>query len=137
MKRVTQRESGSRRVECVPEGESLTEQGHAASSDINTIMHRAERTGQVQVTAASAMYGDFTAVGDYQSALEAVRMAQAAFMSLDPAIRERFDNDPAKLLSFLDNEANRSEAERLGLIESVRRSPPAVGTEVPAGGGAQ
>jgi len=132
MKRVTQRENGTRRVECVPEGESLTEQGHAASADINTIMHRAERTGQVQVTAASAMYGDFTAVGDYQSALEAVRMAQAAFMSLDPAIRERFGNDPGRLLAFLSDESNRPEAEKLGLVESRDAQPPAVGDVVPA-----
>lgn len=130
MKRVTQRENGSRKVEFVPEGESLTEQAHAAGADINAIMRRAERTGEVLVTDARPMYGDFSSVGDYQSALEAVRTAQAAFMSLDPAVRERFANDPGRLLEFLSDEGNRAEAEKLGLVEVTKVELPPVGAEV-------
>lgn len=130
MKKVTQRENGSRKVELVCEGESLTEQAHAAAADINAIMRRAERTGEVLVTDARPMYGDFSAVGDYQSALEAVRTAQAAFMTLDPHIRERFNNDAGRLLEFLSDEANRPEAERLGLVPSSAPKLPAVGEVV-------
>lgn len=132
MKRVSERADGSRRVEHLCEGESLTEQAHGATADINAIMRRAERTGEVPVRDATPVYGDFTAVGDYHSALEAVRNAQTAFMSLAPEIRERFGNDPGRLLMFLSDESNRPEAEKLGLVETGEPRLPAVGEVVPA-----
>lgn len=61
-------------------------------------------------------YGDFTGVSDYKSALDAIMRADESFMSLPPAVRERFANDPAALVDFCSDPANRSEAMELGLI---------------------
>jgi len=55
-------------------------------------------------------------VPDYQSALDLVNQAESMFMSLPAKIRERFANNPAKMVKFLQDEKNRDEAERLGLI---------------------
>ena len=45
--------------------------------------------------------------------------AQDEFEALPAQIRARFDNDPAKLIEFLENSENRPEAEELGLVEKV------------------
>ena len=38
-------------------------------------------------------------------------------MALPAHLRARFENDPAQLIDFLGDENNRSEAEKLGLLE--------------------
>jgi phage internal scaffolding protein len=45
--------------------------------------------------------------------------AQDEFEALPAQIRARFDNDPANLIEFLENENNRPEAEELGLVEKA------------------
>jgi phage internal scaffolding protein len=78
-------------------------------------------------------YGDFTGVSDYKSALDAIMAADASFMTLPPAVRERFANDPAALVDFCSDPANRSEAIELGLVPPPRKeegfTPPEVVVE--------
>lgn len=97
-------------------GESLTQQQFKEECDINKILERALRTGVLPVV-PGAIYGDFTDVASYQDAHDALIRANEAFMSLPARIRDRFDNDPARLLEFLSDEANREEAVKLGLVE--------------------
>lgn len=116
---IVDRESGSRRVmqSCV--GESRTEQHHANEVNINQIVARYTRTGVMPSRGGVPSYGDFAGVSDYHSAVEAVRAADAQFMLLDPHIRERFANDPGRLLEFLADPRNREEAVRLGLVAAA------------------
>lgn len=108
------------------EDENCTEQNHAADCDINLIIERSKRTGFLgdpfAVPSNPAQYGDFTNVGDYQTAMNHIVAAQNAFDSLPAKIRKEFDNDPAKLLEFVGKEENYDEAVRLGIIS--RRSDP-------------
>ena len=78
-------------------------------------------------------YGDFSDVVDYHSALNAVIAAEDGFMALPANIRTRFDNDPSKLIDFIENPANRSEAESLGLV--TKSEPVPVGLLDPTGTG--
>jgi len=87
----------------------------------------------LSTTPLTPRYGDFTDVVDYQSALNAVIAAEDEFMALPAIIRTRFDNDPAKLIDFLGNDANRSEAESLGLVNKTEPVP--VGLLDPTGTG--
>lgn len=112
---ITERNKG-RRVAIKTEGGTKTEKGHAGSTNINQIMARYRRTGLVPQKTNLA-YGDFTGSDDYRDCLDRIIQAENAFNSLPSQIRKRFDNDPAKLISFLANEDNREEAQRLGLIE--------------------
>ncbi|QXP07961.1 MAG: internal scaffolding protein [Arizlama microvirus] len=68
-------------------------------------------------------YGDFTDVVDYHTALNAVIAAEDAFMALPAKIRTRFENDPSKLIDFMQNPANREEAESLGLVNKTEPVP--------------
>jgi len=84
--------------------------------DINTIMTRFGQTGLLPENPLPPRYGDFSEIGDYHSALNAVRVAETEFDALPAGIRARFDNDPANLIGFLDDINNREEAISLGLI---------------------
>lgn len=96
---------------------SLAQQQFRDECDINTILKRFNITGELPNAPLSPRYGDFTGIGDYKTALDRVMAAEDEFASLPAPLRARFNNDPAQLIEFLDNEENRSEAEKLGLVE--------------------
>ena len=101
------------------EDASLAQQHFKEECDINTILQKFNITGILPEAPLSPRYGDFTGIGDYHDALNRVIAAQEEFEALPAQIRARFDNNPEKLIEFLDNSDNRSEAEQLGLIEKA------------------
>jgi len=98
---------------------SLAQQHFKEECDINTILERFNITGMLPQSPLSPRYGDFSGIGDYHTALNRVIAAQDEFDGLPAQIRARFDNDPAKLIEFLNDEVNRPEAEKLGIIEKA------------------
>jgi len=101
-------------LEC--KGKSLAKQSFKDECDINTIVRMFGVTGKVPVTALEPSYGDFSGVSDYHSALNKINSTKDDFMALPSKIRARFSHDPYELVNFLLDEANRSEAIELGLI---------------------
>lgn len=100
--------------------------------DINNILSRYERTGQLtHISASMPQYGDFSMVTDYQTAVQQVDEAREEFMSLPAKIRSEFDNDPHKLIEFLDNPENDQAAIDLGLKEGEKTPDPPVVVETP------
>ena len=99
------------------EDASLTQQHFKDETDINNILRQFNITGLLPEQTLSPRYGDFTGIGDYHGALNAVIAAEDGFMALPANLRARFGNDPAQLIDFLNDENNRSEAEKLGLLE--------------------
>ena len=97
-------------------------QSAAEEADINTIVKRFGLTGKLPDVLNLPQYGDFTGVTDYQSALNLVMAADSAFMKLPADLRSRFHNNPAAMLDFVSNEANREEAQKLGLLKPVEAS---------------
>ena len=98
---------------------TLAQQHYKEECDINTILQKFSITGILPEAPLSPRYGDFSGISDYHTALNRVIAAQDEFEALPAQIRARFDNDPAKLIEFLDDEANRPQAEELGLVEKV------------------
>ncbi|NBN98545.1 MAG: hypothetical protein EBV19_04795, partial [Flavobacteriia bacterium] len=98
---------------------SLAQQHFKDECDINTILQRFNITGMLPESPLSPRYGDFTGINDYHTALNRVMAAQDEFELLPAQIRARFDNDPSKLIEFLEDETNRPEAEELGLVEKA------------------
>ena len=96
--------------------EGRTQQQFAQECDINEIVRRFGITGELPFDQRMPVSGDFTGVTDFQSAMEAVTRAQAAFNDLPANVRARFRNDPAEMLAFLEVPENREEAVRLGLV---------------------
>lgn len=94
---------------------SLTVQSDTLHTDVGFLLERFTRTGQMPNSLTPPTYGDFTSVGDYQQMLNTMVDANYRFSSLDPAIQQRFNNDPALFLAFMSDESNIEEAIRLGL----------------------
>jgi len=124
------RKNGSIRLQYATEGASRTEQAHANEVNINTIMARVEKGQTVSINTASPLYGDFTGVSDYQTACDTVIQAQEDFMALPAKVRSRFDNDPAKLIEFIQNPENKEELIELGLIDDPTPKPVKVGETI-------
>jgi phage internal scaffolding protein len=98
---------------------TLAQQHFKEECDINTILQKFSITGILPEAPLSPRYGDFTGISDYHTALNRVIAAQEEFDGLPAPIRARFDNDPSKLIEFLEDDKNRPEAEELGLVEKV------------------
>lgn len=99
--------------------ESMAQQQFAEECDINTIVKRFGLTGEMPENVRVPQYGDFSGIGDYQSALNAVRDAEESFMELPAHIRARFGHDPQQLLEFVADGRNLEEARRLGLVPEL------------------
>lgn len=114
------------------EDASLAQQQFKDECDINNILRQFNITGQLPQGTLSPKYGDFTGISDYKTALDRVIAADEEFMNLPAEIRARFNNDAAELINFLDNEENRAEAEKLGLVEPKQTiTAPAVEESTP------
>ncbi len=107
---------------CEPPGR--TKQSMSQECDVNYIMNKWKRTGEMppdQVRPPT--YGDFSNVGDYMQAQNAIIEADQAFEALPSWVRERFQNSPHELLEFLADPNNQDEAVELGLSEAPDSAP--------------
>lgn len=101
----------------------LTEQSHKNEVNVNTIMRKAIRSGLLPQRGNPGFYGDFSNVSDYFDAVNRVKEAENNFMTLPANIRKRFDNEPGKLLSFLEDASNKEEAIQLGILPAPAPEP--------------
>lgn len=111
---------------------SLTQQHFAEECDINEILRRSAQTGQVPVNSKVPMYGDFTLVPkSLTEAFAVIKQANDLFTSMPWQVRERFGNDPQKMVEFLNDAKNRDEAIKLGLVVKQESKEPKA-SETPA-----
>lgn len=105
--------------------EVLTQQSLAGECDMNEIMRRAMQ-GAVpsHVNPTAPVFGSLIGLGDLRDAMNLVVKAERMFLEIDPFVRKRFHNDPAELLDFVSDPANKEEAGKLGLLKPVE--PPKV-----------
>lgn len=98
------------------EDESLAQQHLRDETDINFMLERFGATGVIARNDYTPMFGDFTEITDFRSALHAVMDAEESFMTLPAKTRERFGNDPQQLMDFVFDVNNKDEAMALGLL---------------------
>lgn len=110
-------------------GPSMTRQEFLEEADVNYIVNQYETTGMnpTGMNAREPIFGDFSdpALNDYQLALNTVQGAGELFQRLPARVRERFANDPANLILFVQDPANTKEAHELGLLRDDYVSPSA------------
>lgn len=102
---------------------TLAQQQFKDESDINFIADRFGLTGELPTVLQLPKYADFTGIFDFQQAQNAVRTALEQFMTLPAKLRTRFDNQPQKLLTFLEDPENYAEAIFLGLVNKPAITP--------------
>lgn len=121
-----------RRVRMYFPEQGVTKQSFKDECDINNIMRRFEATGELPFNQRPMLFGDVPAI-DFQGAMSIVVDARERFHALPSEIRDRFANDPQRLITFLQDEKNRPEAEALGLVrKAVEASAPAAVQAAPA-----
>lgn len=92
----------------------------AQECDINAIVARNAVKGfQKELTGKEHYFADVSNIPDYRGAMTAIARANEEFARLPSYIRNRFDNDPAKLIDFVNDKRNRKEAEKLGLVKII------------------
>jgi len=97
-------------------GKTEVKQHFKNEVDINTIMRRYVKNGTLpQMIRDNAAYGDFSNVPSYHEAQNIIIKATEQFNALDVDVRKRFKNDPAEMLAFVSDPANKEEMYKLGL----------------------
>lgn len=112
--------SGDDGVLC--EDESLTVQAPKDDVDINTIVKRYLRTGEMPGV-RQGVFADISELTDLADAMQMVNEAEQLFMELPAEVRKEFDNDPRRLVEFAQNPANRDRAMELGLVDRPPVAP--------------
>lgn len=101
---------------------TMTQISDQADTDINIIMKRYAKTGQIPQLIEQGKYGDFSQVGDFRAATEAILEANTLFAQVPANIRKRFDNDPAQFLEFVNDPENMDELRKMGLAKPKPRT---------------
>lgn len=109
---------------------SMTKQEFKKECDINNVIKSYSQTGMVSHISAKAQMGAYQDLPDsldFQDSLHIIKQAETAFMSLPAKTRERFNNEPAQFLAFVNDPKNGDELIKLGL----RTPPPVVSSPAP------
>lgn len=99
-------------------GESLTHQSERTRADINNIVKR----GVALPDLNQMTFGDFSDGATFNDVQDAVARAKSSFQLLPAELRDRFQNDPSKVIDFINDPENADEAAELGLIEPLSPS---------------
>jgi len=105
--------------------EGRTKPEFEAECDMNRIMERYKRTGQLPESAlrAAARYGDFSQVPDFMEMQEKLIAANELFAALPAAVRKQFDNDPGQFVAASETEEGRALMVKLGLGKEGSQPP--------------
>lgn len=120
--------------------EKLVAVEFAQEADINFLLARYKNTGSLYTAEdmikakRRPQFGDFTGIPDYQESLDKMREALDLFADLPLHIRQRFSDDPVKLLEFMQDKNNLDEAVELGLV-APGEPPAAAQAHAPKGEG--
>lgn len=97
---------------------SKTDQSQKDECDVNVIITNYVNSGILRHTNPNPpTFGDFSQMpSDYGEALALIQRSEEEFMQLPSEVRDKFDNKPGNLISFLQDEKNVDEAVKLGLV---------------------
>lgn len=110
------RPNGTKRVATLNNEPSLTDQSQKKDCDINVIVAKYLKTGQVKHLAKRVgQYADVSNIPDLSEAIMQVRAAQDAFDALPAQLRQKLNNDPTQMISYLNDSSKLAEHYDLGI----------------------
>lgn len=125
MKIIEKRKNGTTRVYTKNTLPSKTDPSFKDEVDVNNIVKKYEQTRQLQhLNRYQGSYQDLTQIPDLLTSMTQVTQAQSGFNHLPSQLRSRFGNSPVEFLKFLSDDANREEAQSLGLIPKTQAPTP-------------
>lgn len=100
--------------------ETKVQQHFKEETDINNIVAKFSQTGELPYgNAAEPQYLDHTQFSDYTEMLNQVTHVKQVFDQYGSRIRAKFENQPAKMLAFLEDPKNHNEARELGILPKL------------------
>lgn len=97
-------------------GESLTEQSHKNECDMNLILRDYARTGFMRHARENEGRYDDVSPMDFQEAMIVVAETKSLFEGLPSEVRKQFGNEPKAFLEYVQNPANASQLEKMGVL---------------------
>lgn len=95
-----------------------TDQSYKNMVDINCIMERYKKTGQLpHFKPVDLKFMDVTDTRTFEEQFDIVNEARSLFSSLPAEIRNQMNNDPRNLESFINDEKNHDVLLKHGLLE--------------------
>lgn len=102
--------------------ESKVRQSEKDNCDVNIIMERFTRSGQLpRMNHREGVFMNCSGA-DYQRSLEIIRQANDDFAQLPSKARKYFDHDPEKFIEFMHQPNNAEKAVELGLADWIKPS---------------
>lgn len=98
---------------------TMTIQSEKDNCDINVIMNRYATCGTplpYRTDGVQPVYADVSELGDYMENFQRCKQAEELFNALPSALRKELDNNPANLLSFIQDEKNKERCYEYGLL---------------------
>lgn len=111
-------------LDCQSAKDGMTIQSEAHACDINNIVKQQAKGKPILVSDLKPVFGDFSNIPDFQEAMTKIAQASQAFDEMPWQVRERFQNDPVRLVEFLQDPKNQNEAIDLGLAIKVPSEVP-------------
>lgn len=112
---------------------SKTDQSFEKECDVNEIMSRYMKTGEItHLARRQGVFADVSEMKDLMGAFSMVERAADAFSVLPAALREKLGNDPANFAGWLQDPSNHDEAIKFGLLERTDEVSSSVTGEKPA-----
>lgn len=104
----------------------LVEQSHKSEVDINNIVkrHGIDLIQKTNMLLAPSMQFDDVTGNDFQEASIIIAKAQQSFNEMPSALRQKFHNNPAEMLDFVQNPDNLPEMIELGMATARPPEPP-------------
>lgn len=122
----------------VCDGPVVVQQGFRDECDINKIVARFKSPDLIPRVKSAPQYLDLASAVDFLEAASVTARANSAFASLPADVRQRFNNDPALMLEFLDDPKNGAQAVAWGLAtlrpKPADASPPQAAAAAPGSG---
>lgn len=96
-----------------------TKQDFREECDVNQILRRFMKTGEMPVPNATPRYVDAASLPDLQTSLHIMQEAEAHFLKLPAQVRKHFDNNPQAFVDFA------TKPENLEQLREWKIAPPA------------
>jgi phage internal scaffolding protein len=105
---------------------SLAQQHMAEECDINYIVNKFLKTGEMPKNLREPQYADFDDIFDFQAAQQRIIDAKDAFNRLPAVVRSRFGGSAQEFLDFVSDEGNLDECRKMGLAVPKAAEVPVV-----------
>lgn len=120
---ITKRKNGTTQIRTHNVDPSLTDPQWSEESDINYIMQKFQKTGQLTwLSKNQGVYADVSEIPNLLDASIIVRDSQLKFDALPAEVREKFKNNPQNMIDYLQEPRNYEEAVQLGLLSKKAKN---------------